>query len=115
VLDLREASQLKDWWFSNARFWQDTPFRWTRWERRHEDWTHDHCTFCNACICDHRARFPEWKSAHKERGCYRHAYFAQKPDKTYQWVCRNCFKRVRDEFNWSAVTPRDERVKVGVA
>lgn len=109
MLDLRESGQLKDWWFSIARFWQDAPFRWTRWERPDEDWTHDHCVFCAACICDHRERFPDWKSAHDERGCYRHAHFAQHPDKTYLWVCRNCFKRVREEFNWSAVTARGER------
>jgi hypothetical protein len=44
----------------------------------HEGWTHDHCWFCFACICDHRERFPEWKQAQDERGCYRHAYYSER-------------------------------------
>ena len=87
-------------WGQNSACWQGTPFRWQRWERPHDGWTHDHCEFCHACICDHRERFPHEKAAQAERGCYRHAYYAERPDRTYTWVCRTCFTRVRAEFGW---------------
>jgi hypothetical protein len=101
--DLRELVDLKDWWYVNARRWQDIPFSWKQWDRPSENWTHDHCEYCQACICDHRERFPEWKSAHEERGCYRHAYFAELEKGKYIWVCRNCFKRIQSEFGWTVV------------
>jgi hypothetical protein len=99
--DLRELAELKDWWYTNAKRWRGTPFTWKKWERPHEGWTHDHCEYCQACICDHRERFSEWKEAHAERGCYRHAFYAEIENGVYLWVCRSCFKRVQTEFGWS--------------
>jgi hypothetical protein len=61
---------LPERWLRQGAFWRETPFVWTKWERPHENWTHDHCNFCFACICDHRERYPEQKSGHRERGCY---------------------------------------------
>jgi hypothetical protein len=98
--DLRELASLRESWQHEAGFWRDTPFIWKRWDSYREDWTHDHCMFCFACICNHRDRFPEWKQAHEERGCYRHAYYAEREKGVYIWVCRTCFKRVQAEFGW---------------
>ena len=97
--DLRELTELPDSWRAEAAFWR--VFHWTRWDRRSEDWTHDHCRFCSACICDHRERYPDQTAAHEERGCYRHAYYAEGDAGVYIWVCRTCFKRVAGEFGWT--------------
>lgn len=97
--DLREVTELSDYCLQEAKHWRE--FRWTRWERPHENWTHDHCRFCSACICDHRERFPREKEEHLARGCYRNAYYAQGEADVYIWVCRTCFKRVAAEFGWS--------------
>ena len=100
--DLRELVTLPEFWLAEGKLWRETPFTWTRWERPHADWTHDHCRFCFACICDHRERYPqEWKEARLERGCYRHAYYAEREEGIYLWVCRTCFKRVQNDFGWS--------------
>ncbi len=100
MLDIRGLTRLPDSWRSEAAIWRDSGFSWRRWDSCSEDWTHDHCRFCSACICDHRDRFPEIEPG--ERGCYRHAYYAEREKGVYLWVCRTCFKRVREEFGWQA-------------
>jgi hypothetical protein len=102
IRDISEIDTYPDRWLADGRFWRETSFTWTKWERPHENWTHDHCNFCFACICDHRERYPAEKQSHLERGCYRHAYYAEREAGVYLWVCRTCFKRVRDELGWTA-------------
>ncbi|MGA7522801.1 MAG: hypothetical protein WBW84_09970 [Acidobacteriaceae bacterium] len=92
-------TELPGRWKSDGAFWNGTPFVWKRWDKFRPDWTHDHCNFCFACICNHRDRFPETDPG--DRGCYRHAWYAEKEPRVYIWVCRTCFKRVRDELGWS--------------
>ncbi len=99
--DLRDLQEIPDHVRTGFDTWRGAAFVWKQWDRPNENWTHDHCWFCSACICDHRTRFPEWKSAHEERGCYRHAYYAEQKRDVYLWVCRNCFKRLRAEFGWT--------------
>ena len=36
-----------------------------------------------------------------ENGHYRHAFYSEKSDTVYVWVCRSCFKRVQPLVNWS--------------
>jgi hypothetical protein len=69
IHDISGIDALPERWLHQGRIWRETPFVWTKWERPHENWTHDHCNFCFACICDHRERYPEQKSSHRERGC----------------------------------------------
>jgi hypothetical protein len=64
-------------------------FRWERWTRPHPDWDHDHCFFCQACICDSG-----------ERGHYGHAFVLRSRDDSAFWVCRSCFKLVRSLLLW---------------
>jgi hypothetical protein len=97
--DLREFVTLPESWCSTASRWRDTPFTWKRWNRYSENWTHDHCEFCLACICNHRDRFPQRNF--DRRGCYRHAYYAERADGPRIWVCKDCFERVQAEFGWS--------------
>src|ERR1051326_3352999 len=104
MLDSRTLENIPENWLREAADYRDLPFRWTRWERPHEDWTHDHCRFCWACICDHRERHPELKDVHRERGCFRHAFHIDDPD---VWVCRSCFKRLAPLVGWKAVRTRD--------
>jgi hypothetical protein len=99
-------AELPDRWKSDGAFWRGIPFVWKRWDRFRPDWTHDHCNFCFACICNHRDRFPE--SDPGERGCHRHAYYAERDPHVYIWVCRTCFKRVRAEFDWILAEPVTE-------
>lgn len=103
--DLRELDEIPARLQNAFECWRNASFAWSKWERPHDDWTHDHCESCFACICDHRERFPNLKQAHEERGCYRHAYYAERrneQEKTvYLWVCRNCFKRLKDSFGWT--------------
>lgn len=65
--DLREVAELKEHWKFLGPLWRNIPFAWKRWDRFREDWTHDHCEFCFACICNHRDRFPDIDPG--ERGC----------------------------------------------
>jgi hypothetical protein len=102
IRDISEIEAFPERWLSDGRFWRETPFVWTKWESHHEDHTHNHCNFCFACICDHRERFPEEESSHRERGCYRHAYYAEREKDVYLWVCRTCFKKIRGELGWTA-------------
>jgi hypothetical protein len=108
--DLRELATLPEQWQYDAAFWRDTPFIWKRWDRYSEYWTHDHCRFCYACICDHRERFPDVNP--EERGCYRHAYYAERSKDVYIWVCRTCFKRVHAEFGWTVASGENETSEV---
>ena len=98
------ATFLGETLLSQAASWRETLFTWKRWDRYRPDWTHDHCLFCFACICNHRDRFPELNPG--DRGCYRHAYYAEREDGTYLWVCRNCFKRFQKDFDWARTGSR---------
>jgi hypothetical protein len=100
ICDLRELKDIPERFKDRFGFWRDSSFVWKRWDRPNENWTHDHCSSCFACICDHRERFPEWKQAQEERGCYRHAYYTVREGSGSLWICRNCFKRLKSEFNW---------------
>jgi hypothetical protein len=102
--DLREVENVDEWLTRFAPF-RGAVFVWKQWDRPHEGWTHDHCWSCFACVCDHRERFPEWKQAHEERGCYRHAYYTELKPGVYLWVCRTCFKRLKSEMNWAVASP----------
>jgi hypothetical protein len=104
--DLREFDTLPRDWPELLKFWSGAVFVWKKWEGYNENSTHDHCWPCFACICDHRERFPEWKQAHDERGCYRHAYFSEREPGIYLWVCRNCFKRLKSGLNWTVESPK---------
>lgn len=83
--------------------WREAEFAWTRWSDipHHEAWAHDHCVFCHACICDHQDRFPERKVGPDDGGHYRRAYFTERLDGAYLWVCRNCFKRMQLRMEWT--------------
>ncbi len=87
--------------------WKNAVFTWTRWISPNPDWDHDHCRFCYACICNHRETCPEWKSAFAERGCYSHAFYAEKKSRIYIWVCRHCFKLAQRELGWQRTTVRE--------
>lgn len=99
--DLRELDEIPGILKRRFEIWRGYIFAWKQWDRPHEGWTHDHCDACFACICDHRERFPEWKQSHEERGCYHHAYYAEHEGGGYLWICRTCFKRLKDDFDWS--------------
>ena len=110
MLDARTLDEIPRHWLHEARHWRDTPFVWKRWARPHEAWTHDHCRFCSACICDGRDRDPYDKPGPVEGGHYRHAFYAEAPDGTNIWVCRSCFKRVQKPFGWTLITRRPKLV-----
>jgi hypothetical protein len=100
--DARTFPQLPESWVSMAKTWSGTRFQWTKWVRQREEWTHDHCPFCSACICDHRERYPNWRSTFRERGCFGHAFLAVDLEGSSPvWVCRSCFKALKAVGNWS--------------
>jgi hypothetical protein len=101
--DLRELGSLPDDLKNRVDSWRDASFTWTRWESRHEEHDPNHCYLCYACICDHRERFPELKTEHEKRGCYRHAYCAERDERVCLWVCRTCFKAARAELSWTVM------------
>src|SRR5205814_509893 len=98
MVDLRTVAELSPLSLSKVEWSRGAFFRWTQWNRPHEGWTHDHCDFCSACICDHRDRDPHDKPGPVEGGHYRHAYYA---DALEIWVCRSCFKRIAPVAGWS--------------
>src|SRR5262244_3697186 len=98
--DLRTVPELQDWKLRLAEDWHDAAFTWKQFHAR-EHWSHAHCLLCFACICEHRVRDPYDKPGPVEGGHYRHAFYSEKPDGTYTWVCRSCFKRVQPVVNWS--------------
>jgi hypothetical protein len=90
--DIRDLAELPDRWKSDGAFWSEIPFVWKRWDKFSPDWTHDHCNFCFACICNHRDRFPETDPG--ERGCYRHAYYAERDSRVwFAALASNGFER----------------------
>ena len=91
--------------------WEGSSFSWTRWSSipHHEEWTHDHCWFCSACICNHRDTIPMLKSELEERGCFRQAYYSEQKPGVYLWVCRSCFKRMQPIAGWMVVRSREKR------
>jgi hypothetical protein len=64
-------------------------FKWERWQKPNAAWDHDHCFFCKACICDSG-----------ETGHYAHAFVLEYESDSPFWVCRSCFKLVRQSFDW---------------
>ncbi len=99
MTDVMAVSDLPEWKLRFASAWRDAEFVWKQFHAR-EDWSHDHCLVCSACICEHRARDPNDKPGRVEGGHYGHAFYSEKPDRTYTWVCRDCFKLLRPIVNW---------------
>jgi hypothetical protein len=93
-LDARALAEIPEHWAGEAPYWRNVPFVWKRWTQPHDEWTHDHCLFCWACICGHRDQEQDDLKGAVDGGHYR-------PDGTYVWVCRSCFKRVQTEFGWT--------------
>jgi len=100
-MDLRTFAEVPPMRLSFAQMWRDAEFVWKRYRAR-EDWSHDHCLVCSACICEHRERDPYDKPGPVVGGHYRHAFYAEASDGTYTWVCRSCFKRMNLLVNWSS-------------
>jgi hypothetical protein len=100
MVDLATLSEIPEWKLRHAEAWRNAEFVWKRFHAR-EDWSHDHCLFRNACICEHRERDPYDKPGPVEGGHYRHAFYSQESPRVYVWVCRSCFKRVRPLLNWT--------------
>jgi hypothetical protein len=111
MVDLRTFPELPEWKLRVAEFWRDAEFVWKRFRAR-ENWSHDHCLFCNACICEHRERDPYDKPGPVEGGHYRHAFYSEKSSRVYAWVCRSCFKRVQPLLNWSVRRVRTRRTSL---
>jgi hypothetical protein len=100
-MDARNFSPLPSHWIRDAKGMTGASFQWTEWVRQREEWTHDHCTFCWACICDQRKSYPEQQSSLREGGHYQHAFLAVDLDGSPTWVCRSCFKALRSVGNWT--------------
>src|SRR5437867_13313887 len=100
MMDLRTFAEVPEMRLRFAETWRNAEFVWKRFRAR-EDWSHDHCLVCSACICEHRERDPYDKPGPVEGGHYRHAFYAEASDGTYTWVCRSCFKRMQSLVNWS--------------
>jgi hypothetical protein len=102
MIDLRpEVPKMMLRWAEACR---DAEFVWKRFRAR-EQWSHDHCLLCSACICEQRTRDPYDKPGPVDNGHYRHAFYSEKQDGTYTWVCRSCFKRVQPLVKWSIRRP----------
>ncbi len=101
MIDLRSAEDVENL-VPRVSNWHGAEFVWTRWSDvpHDESWTHDHCVFCAACICNHRDRFPEITVGPEDGGHYRHAYFTERSNQIYLWVCRSCFKRMQPRLEW---------------
>jgi hypothetical protein len=100
MIDPRTLSEVPEMELRWAEDWRNAAFVWKRFRAR-EQWSHDHCLLCSACICEHRARDPYDKPGPVKGGHYRQAFYSEKPDGTYTWVCRSCFKRMQPLVNWS--------------
>jgi hypothetical protein len=102
MLDARTWAEIPPRKLSEAHYWRDVPFVWTRWTNPANDHReHNHCGFCWACICDARDRDPYDKPGLIEGGHYRHAYYAENPEGIFVWVCRSCFKRISPVAGWT--------------
>jgi hypothetical protein len=80
-----------------AEAYRGAGFRWERWRRPHADWDHDHCLFCQVCICDSG-----------NPGHYAHAFVKVSPSRETVWVCRSCFKLASQALEWRRVSSGDE-------
>jgi hypothetical protein len=106
MVDLRTVETLSPLTLSDGGYWRNCAFAWKRWGPSTHRWEHDHCRFCNACICDARDHRPHDKPGPVEGGHYRHAFYAEEKDGVHIWVCRTCFKRLRSRFGWTIVRSR---------
>lgn len=109
--DARSFATPPEQWLRWAQHLHGAVFVWRRWLSQAPDWDHDHCTFCYACICDHREQLPHLRAKHAERGCYRHAFHTDH-DGASTWVCRICFKCLRGEAAWTIASRLSESYPV---
>jgi len=111
MVDLTALPELPERRLRVAESWRDAEFVWKRFRAR-ENWSHDHCLFCYACICEHRERDPYDKPGPVEGGHYRHAFYSERSSTVYAWVCRSCFKRGQPLLNWSVRHVRTRRTSL---
>ena len=60
-----------------ARPYDGEPFDSTEWELRERGWDHEHCRFCNLCICD--GEDDHLKAGYTSEG---------------EWLCPTCYQRI---------------------
>jgi hypothetical protein len=101
--DARDFAKLPESWMRIAETLSGARFQWTKWCTPGDEWTHDHCTFCSACICNHRERHPARLSMFRTRGCFGHAFRAVDHEGSPVWICRSCFKALRNMGNWAVL------------
>ena len=62
-----------------AQAYNGEPFDETKWELRENGWDHEHCRFCNTCICDA-------DDDHQESGWT--------SEGAGEWLCGICYQRI---------------------
>jgi hypothetical protein len=82
-------ANIPEWEMRVAARYRGLTFKWERWQKPNANWDHDHCFFCQACICDSG-----------QTGYYAHAFVLKHERDSPFWVCRSCFKLVRQFFAW---------------
>lgn len=106
MLDLREG-EIPAYTLRDALHLRGLRFTWKRWINWYDDpQDHNHCQFCNSCICDARDRDPFDKPGHVENGHFRYAYHAQLDNGASVWACRNCFKALAPLAGWTRTGSR---------
>jgi hypothetical protein len=84
----------KQWRIENANHLRGVRLKLRRYNRRSENWDHDHCSAC-------WAKFAEFNGPEIQHEGYAtwHDYGL---GAGYEWVCRKCFDDLKDDLGWTA-------------
>ena len=73
----------------------DKVWHWETYKIPRPDWDHDHCVDCSRRIAE--ADYGDPKSL---QAAYVTRFADEEGNPTYDWVCPDCFERLRDTFRW---------------
>ncbi len=79
--------------------WHGATFRWKRYYRWSEGWSHDHCDFCFATFVDSGNDDPLPGTLNEGYAQTAHGNF---PD-DYDWVCAACFEKLHEKAEWTVI------------
>jgi hypothetical protein len=82
-----------DWRVANATHLKAASFRWKKYYRWSESWTHDHCAACRATFSLVPGDLDEGYAVNEEdiHGA------------DYHWVCKTCFDDLREIMEWKVI------------
>ena len=81
-----KGDHMFDWRLTNqSEYLLGKTFCLKKYQKRRDDWEHDHCEFCNKKISE--------KSSDENYG--------YSTIDEYYWVCKDCFEDFKEIFHWT--------------